>query len=73
MDLRNQDGIWELLFADDLAIIADTEEELQERYLEWKSSLERGGLKVNTSKTEVMISSREGIEDLNVMSQDGER
>ena len=33
MDLRNQDGIWELLFADDLAIIADTEEELQERYL----------------------------------------
>ena len=73
MDLRNQDGIWELLFADDLVIVADTEEELQERYLEWKSSLERGGMKVNTSKTEVMISSREGREELNVSSEDGER
>ncbi|XP_066958471.1 uncharacterized protein [Macrobrachium rosenbergii] len=45
-ELRNNDERWDLLFADDLVIIADTEEELQERFL----ALERKGFKVNIGK-----------------------
>lgn len=71
MELRHNDELWELLFADDLVITADTEEELQQRYLVWKGSLERRGMKVNTGKTEVMMSSREGHEEMNITSEDG--
>lgn len=73
MDIRENDDLWELLFADDLAIIADTEEGLQQRYLIWKGNLERKGMKVNTQKTEVMVSSREGHEEISVTSEDGRR
>ena len=64
MDVRDNDDLWELLIANDLVIIADTEEELQERYLLWKGNLEKNGMKVNKQKskkkTEVMVSSRKG-------------
>ena len=73
VELRENDELWELLFADDLVIIADTEEELQQRYLAWKNSLESKGMKVNTQKTEVMVSSREGHEEINIISEDGGR
>ena len=63
--------LWDLLFADDLVITAETMEELQERYEAWKECLERGGLRVNIRKTEVMLSSREGREELHIMSGDG--
>ena len=47
-----RDGLpWELLFADDLAIIADSEEDLQRRWLKWQIGMESKGLKVNTGKT----------------------
>ena len=48
----------ELLFADDLVLMADSEEELQEKWLRWQVGMERKGLKVNTGKTEVMVSSK---------------
>ncbi|XP_063865384.1 uncharacterized protein LOC135103270 [Scylla paramamosain] len=70
MNVRDNEDLWELLFTDDLVIIADTEEELQERYLLWKGNLERKGMKVSTQKTEVMVSSREGYEEINVTSED---
>ena len=72
-EVRDNDDLWELLFADDLVIIADTEEELQERFLMWKGNLESKGMKVNTQKTEVMVSSRDGYEEINVTSEDGTR
>ena len=50
----------ELLFADDLAVVTDTEEEMQRRCLGWQIGMESKGLKVNTTKTEVMVSSRRG-------------
>ena len=49
----------ELLFADDLAV--DTEEEMQRRWLGWQIGMQSTGLKVNTGKTEVMVSTRRGI------------
>ena len=71
-EVREEDELWELLFADDLVIVADTEEELQQRFLTWRDSLERRGMKVNTRKTEVMVSSREGNEDINITAEDGQ-
>ena len=42
---------WELLYADDLAVIAETEEELIKRLNEWKHNVESKGMTVNMNKT----------------------
>ena len=47
---------WELLYADDLAVIAETEEEPTKRLNEWKDNVESKGMRVNMNKTKVMIS-----------------
>ena len=47
---------WELLYADDLAVIAETEEELIKRLNEWKDNVESKGMRVNMNKTNVMTS-----------------
>ena len=41
---------WELLYADDLAMIAETEEELIKRLNEWKDNVESKGMRVNIYK-----------------------
>ena len=46
-----------LLYADDLVVIAETEDDLIKRLSEWKDNMEnRGTLRVNMNKTKVMIS-----------------
>jgi len=47
---------WELLYADDLAVIAETEEELINRLNDWKDNVESKGMRVNMNKTKVGIS-----------------
>ena len=47
---------WELLYADDLVIIAETEDELRMKLVKWKTNLEAKCLSLNTRKTEIMIS-----------------
>jgi len=47
---------WKLLYADDLAVIAETEEELIKRFYEWKDNVESKGMRVNMNKTKVRIS-----------------
>ena len=47
-----------LLFADNLAVITDTEEETQRRWLGWQIGMESKGPKANIGKTEVMVSSK---------------
>ena len=42
---------WELLYADDLVIIADTMDELLYKLDLWKKHLEAKGLRVNMEKT----------------------
>ena len=51
--------MWELLYADDLGILAEKEVDLQRRVVEWQEALERKGLKVNAKKTEVVVCTRE--------------
>ena len=38
-------------------------DELQERYLAWERALEGGGARVNTDKTEIMISKKGNREE----------
>ena len=58
---RIREGVpHELLYADDIAISAESEERLQERIWWWQEELERKGLKVNARKTEVLVSGKEG-------------
>ena len=47
---------WGLFYADDLVVIAETEDDLIERFNEWKENLENRGMRVNMNKTKVMIS-----------------
>ena len=47
---------WELLYADDLVIIANSVEELEERCLAWKNNMESKGLRVNVGKTKIIKS-----------------
>ena len=45
---------WELLYADDLCLMAETKEELTERIICWKDAMKAKGLRVNMEKTKVM-------------------
>ena len=47
---------WELLCADDLVVIAETEQALIKRLHEWKNNVENRGVRVNMNKAKVMIS-----------------
>ena len=38
---------WELLYADDLVVIAETEDDLIRRLNEWKDNMENRGIRVN--------------------------
>ena len=50
---------WEMLYADDLVIIAETFEGLMIKMAVWKNGLEPKRLKVNIGKNKVMISGRD--------------
>ncbi len=43
-----------LLYADDLAMVAEDKEELNESLEEWKEAFKQHGLRVNLEKTEVL-------------------
>ena len=47
---------WELLYADDLIVIAETEHDLIKRLNKRKDNVENRGMRVNMNKTKVMIS-----------------
>jgi len=48
---------WELLYADNVVVIDETEDDLIKRLNEWKDNMENRGMRVNMNKkTNVMIS-----------------
>ena len=47
---------WELLYADDLAVMADPLEECIARLKVWKEGMGRKGLRVNMKKTKLLVS-----------------
>ena len=46
---------WELLYADNLVLMADSIKEMEILFERWKSGMEQKGLRVNSGKMEVMI------------------
>ena len=62
------DRPWELLYADDLVIIASSEQELVKRLREWKKRMEDKGLRVSMPKTKAMVSG----EGLDVLEDEGD-
>ena len=54
---------WELLYADDLVLITESETELISKIRQWKQCLEKKGLKVNVSKTKVLISTGQKLNE----------
>jgi len=49
------ENLKEVLYADDLALMAETEGEVVERLSAWKRGMETRGLKVNMEKTKMMV------------------
>ena len=58
---------WELLYADDLVVMAETVEELSEKVEGWKNGMEEKGLRVNMRKTQCMVSGQQ----LDMLSKSG--
>ena len=61
----------ELIFADDIAQMARTKEELQRKVIRWQEALRKGGLKMNTRKSESMVSRKKGRQAVTVRDIDG--
>ena len=51
---NTRDILRKLLYADDLAVVADGEADLQERLVDWKEIFGKHGLRVSLEKTEVL-------------------
>jgi len=49
---------WELLYADDLEMIVETEEELIKKVNEWQDNVENEGMRVNMNKIKVITSGK---------------
>ena len=67
--ISTKDVLRKVMYADDLAMIADSKQELQEVLEEWKRVFKKHGLRMSREKTEVMWVGHQR-EDLNI-SLDG--
>ncbi len=57
---------WELLYADDLVLMAQSLDELRDRLNKWKGDMEAKGMRVNMGKTKVMWTGGEARRDYGV-------
>ena len=51
---------WELLYADDLMLTAESKKEVESMFRGWKGEMERRGLKVNIGKTKLLVTGKTG-------------
>ena len=49
---------WELLYADDLVLTAETKQEVVEMFGRWREAMEYRGLKINLAKTKLLITGK---------------
>ena len=55
------EGLLDLLYADDLVITAESEEEAVRKFGVWKIEMETRGLKVHINMTKLMVMLREAV------------
>ena len=55
---------WELGYADDLVLTAESEHEVLERFDRWRTELELRMLKVNIEKTKMMVTGRSSTQKI---------
>ena len=48
----------ELLYADDLVLIAQSKEEAEQKFFKWKRAMAKSGMKVNIGKTKMMVTGK---------------
>ena len=60
--LARGDGPWELLYADDLVLTAESKEEVTGMFNRWKEEMEQRGLKINMEKTKLMVTGNKATE-----------
>ncbi|MEL7196585.1 MAG: reverse transcriptase family protein, partial [Bacteroidota bacterium] len=51
---------WCILYADDIALCAETREDLEEKVERWRAALEERGMRISRSKTEYMCANIDG-------------
>ena len=56
---------WEVVYADDLVLTEESEQEVLEAFERWRGEMELRGLKVNLEKTKVMVTGKETNQMLN--------
>ena len=64
--VSEQEELKEILYADDLAVVADNKEDLQKILQEWSNAFKKHALQMNLEKTEVMWISEQEV-DLHVV------
>ncbi|CAK9296394.1 unnamed protein product [Gordionus sp. m RMFG-2023] len=57
---------WNMIFADDIVILAESKDEMKERLVNWINILETHGLKVNREKTEYMVIGGDETESIDI-------
>ena len=55
-------GPWELLYADDLVLTATSKQEAMNLFHNWKNGVEKRGLRVNESKTKILVTGKKPTE-----------
>ena len=55
---------WELGYADDLVLRAESEHYVLERFVKWRKELELRGLKVNMETTKIMVTERSSTQKI---------
>ena len=56
-EFASEGALSELLCADDLVLMRQTNEGLRNKFIKWKEAFQSKGLKVNLEKTKLMVSS----------------
>ena len=62
-DVRRGDP-WELLYADDLVLTAESREGVTEMFKDWSRAMELRGMKVNVGKTKLLVSGKKSREPI---------
>ena len=55
------EGLWDLLYADELVITAESEGEAVRKFVVWKREMETRGLKININKIKLTVMGREPV------------